>query len=789
MKFNAHAKFGDISQWAWACLPLLACLVCADVLFSSDRILGSVGTDVAQQFIAWRSFGFGAMLQGSIPLWNPHVYSGAPYFGGMQAALAYPLNWPLFLLLDVRSAINACFVLHLALLGTFTYAWLRGKGHSPGAATVGGAIAMLGGTTLLHVSAGHLTNLCAMAWMPAMLFAIDRGGDAMGQENVAKRRRLLVRAMVLGAGVGCMQVLAGHPQYVYIGAIAGGVYAVAKGGGAGRAGWMSLWLTAVALLGLGLAAVQLLPGLVANSETVRSRALDYDFAAMFSFPLENVMTVMAPDIWGAGRGAEQIYWGRWYLWECSLFVGSGALLLAGCGFCASAEDRRRDRGALLAMALACGWIALGDATPLYGFLYQWVPGFDRFRGVSKFVFPVSLAMAALAAMGIDNSHAWNVRRMTWAVAGAGIILILLAALASQFGGYWVITNWQETHQSYALERLAQAGVNVSEGLVPAKVGSQMAQALSSAALWVFVLLGFLTLASHYAFWGRQLPLAVGLLALAQLTAFARGHLESMPYGDPSQPWRAVIGPAPKDSRISNPFNSNSAMLYGAFEVAGNDPGVATRYAEFMAYLEGRPPERANQYIQLSTSHPLHRLLRLRQVVRANEDGVPVVLDVRDPPLSRFNLIGRYRIQTQRETVLQAMSADDFEPASELVLEREPNPRPQDHPVGSVEVQSCGTDVCVVRVQTDRPALLLMTDAWAASWRVEPESAGPQANYDLVPANWAFRAVALAEGVHHLRIFYDRRPLRWGGAISALMVVLCALLWLGAGRFVPGDGKS
>ena len=76
----------------------------------------------------------------------------------------------------------------------------------------------------------------------------------------------------------------------------------------------------------------------------------------------------------------------------------------------------QDRLALYA-AIYCDWkrtwipiaallivllLALGVHTPLYQVLYEFVPGFNKFRSVSKFIFTASLFLALLAAMGFDR---------------------------------------------------------------------------------------------------------------------------------------------------------------------------------------------------------------------------------------------------------------------------------------------------------------------------------------------------------------------------------------------------
>ena len=53
-----------------------------DTLFSSSQVVLSHSlTDLARQFVFWRDFGFSQLQQGNLALWNPYIFSGAPYFG------------------------------------------------------------------------------------------------------------------------------------------------------------------------------------------------------------------------------------------------------------------------------------------------------------------------------------------------------------------------------------------------------------------------------------------------------------------------------------------------------------------------------------------------------------------------------------------------------------------------------------------------------------------------------------------------------------------------------------
>src|SRR5918992_4165195 len=85
-------------------LALLTLAMFAETLIApGTRVLGAHNTDLALHFLHWREFGFGELAKGNLALWNPHIFAGAPFFGGMQSALLYPLNW-LFLVLPLPLA-------------------------------------------------------------------------------------------------------------------------------------------------------------------------------------------------------------------------------------------------------------------------------------------------------------------------------------------------------------------------------------------------------------------------------------------------------------------------------------------------------------------------------------------------------------------------------------------------------------------------------------------------------------------------------------------------------------
>ena len=155
-------------------LTIVTIAMFADVvLFSDNLILSNNASDIVKQFFYWRDFGFSQLKHGNLALWNPHIFSGAPFLGGFQSALLYPPNI-LYLILPVSKAINISIALHVLLIGYFMYLWTAYRNLHPLACLCSSIILMFSGAYFLHVYAGHLSNLCTLAWVPLLFLCIDR---------------------------------------------------------------------------------------------------------------------------------------------------------------------------------------------------------------------------------------------------------------------------------------------------------------------------------------------------------------------------------------------------------------------------------------------------------------------------------------------------------------------------------------------------------------------------------------------------------------------------------------
>ena len=108
----------------------------------------------------------------------------------------------------------------------------------------------------------------------------------------------------------------------------------------------------------------------------------------------NLLTLLAPWLFG---GDASTYWGKWYLWEMTLFIGAAGLLLAIIGIARGRLTSRRAAAVTLAVTLV---LAMGGYTPVFELLYR-LPIFNMLRGLSKFIFPASLFLGLFAGAGLD----------------------------------------------------------------------------------------------------------------------------------------------------------------------------------------------------------------------------------------------------------------------------------------------------------------------------------------------------------------------------------------------------
>ena len=345
----------------------------------TNRVL--VGLDVFSYFYPYRDFVSAALRAGHLPLWNPYLFMGAPLLANSQAAVLYPLHW-LLIGLSAPKQIAWSIVLHIWLAGVGTYLFARrAMGLRPLAAFVAATIFSLGG--FLSAQVEHVNQLNASAWLPWLLLCLE---GATGQG----RWRWL--ALLGGAASVGLTLLAGHTQAAYIVLLGAAACAILRGLNSPKSQKVLTGLVALAamvVMGIALAAGQLLPTLELSRLSVRSGGLPYNEAASFSLRPGLILKAFLPPLVWEPPFSEHV-----------AYIGLLGLALAAVGVWAILR-RRRPGGIALALALLGVFLAFGAYNPVYYLLYKLVPGFALFRVPARWLLLYSFGAAILAGIGLE----------------------------------------------------------------------------------------------------------------------------------------------------------------------------------------------------------------------------------------------------------------------------------------------------------------------------------------------------------------------------------------------------
>lgn len=97
------------------------------ILFTPSTWQPAGGGDLAPFLYPNYHFAAQYLRQGIIPLWNPHLYSGAPFAADIQSGLFYPINLLVFLLVPnlTYEWLEYLAVFHFWLAGVTMYVCLR----------------------------------------------------------------------------------------------------------------------------------------------------------------------------------------------------------------------------------------------------------------------------------------------------------------------------------------------------------------------------------------------------------------------------------------------------------------------------------------------------------------------------------------------------------------------------------------------------------------------------------------------------------------------------------------
>jgi hypothetical protein len=740
MPSASHPSTADRAEWLTP--RCFAALLAALVIVAFPQII--FGT----QTLAYRDFGVfsypaafhfrESFWRGEWPLWNPLNCCGVPFLAQWSTQVLYPPAL-FYLVLPLSWSLGVFCLLHLYWggLGMFLLAQ-RWTGQRLAAAFAGIVFAFSG---LMLSGLVWPENVAALGWMPWVVGYTERAWREGG------------RTTLLAAILGGLQMLSGGVEVVLLTWFWLGALWLAEGW-RGQIPRARLLMRAGVVAGLiaGLAAAQLLPffQLLDDSRTQQNIT-----AALWSMPATGWANFLTPlfhahAFQGAFLQDNQLWLNSYYVGAATIALALAALWLA----------RRRWLVWLMAgLTLLFLVLALGDATPVYGWLARHGSFIGLMRYPIKFVMlPVFLLplIAALALAEIlSQPDSVAVRRL---LAGLG-----LASLAAVLG----LTFWPWHFDTANPDRSAILvnGLQRAFFLIAIFAVWLGRKPLSRADPRLWQLL-FLLLVWFDLFHQMPLPKTVnretyapGLARTwsAPQSGAARVRLSSVAYEAVAH--HVLADPTADLLGRRFALRANCNLLDDIPECEGFYSLFVNRYAMlfYNFYRDDQPAESLLDFLGVSQTLVL-RDGRLDW--QARNTFLPLLTAGQRP---RFG---------DDYAALHRLTNADFNPRLEVTLPLAAQPfiTASNAVAAQLGAVTCASQRIESQLVAPEPTLVVAAQMYYPNWQAFVDGQPVR----LWPANYAFQAFEVPAGTHQIKLMYVDRRFHWGLAISLATLAVCLI---------------
>lgn len=408
--------------------------------------------DVYSYFYPYWDVRSAAFRAGQFPLWSPQVFMGVPLLANSQLGTFYPPNW-LLTAFDAPDAIMLSLLTHTiwAMLGMYVFTRRTiGLDHVP--ALLSAALFGLGG--YLGGQSEHINQLQALSWLPWLFLTVRGQLSSISQSPTANRQPLTARILSTRYSVLitrhlplslliALQLLAGHPQTVFITLVGLAVY-VAVVGFQGSANSQStevppkrifpfnlyrltfnlIHLAFSTVFALLLAAPQLVPTLELALLSNRSGGLDAQRALAFSFPPLLIGRGLLPSY-------DSLLFGEYIAYVGVIGLGLAVVGVFSRHSTVNSFQPTANRQPLIAspltpyiiLLIVAFLLALGAYNPLNWLLAN-LPGFSFFRVPARWLALLAFSVALLAGAGLQSLYITRPRRRALV-----LVILLMGGLA------------------------------------------------------------------------------------------------------------------------------------------------------------------------------------------------------------------------------------------------------------------------------------------------------------------------------------------------------------------------
>lgn len=741
------------------------------------------------QFIPWKVYALESLKQGILPLWNSLNGMGAPLIANYQLAFFYPPNWPLFLVYFLGGvswmawAQTIVAALHLVWAGVGMIKLLQKLELSEASQAISGVSFALSGYLVSRT--GFFSLVWAASWLPWILyfackFVIPIKNDELvhsartelnGKAPLNIEESFSSRIMFCFPLSVCLtfQLLAGHAQVTYYsllfltawvcfsGYLQNGLKGIIKG--------LGYEMLAVIFAFL-LSAIQLLPTAEYLTQSQRSTFVNYDTAMTYSFWPWRFLTLLAPNLFGSPGTGD--YWGYANYWEDAVYIGLLPIILAFTVFIKALKKNKtsvwQHRSLVIFLwfsVIISFFLALGKNTPIFPFLYRYIPTFNMFQAPTRFTVIGEFSLALLAGIGLENITEPAGKGLYW------LRLSVMGGAAITIGAFLTWHFLPDIKSTFVFAAALTGLWGVASGFLVLNFPGNG----KGIKLWGYFAIILVTLDLLVANWKQNPSIDSAFYAdttdqIAQLKSILSNHRTYLSLSDEyklkyerflkfnsfslKEDWI--------DIRSVNLANLN--ILENISTVNNFDPLLPARYEKWMIYIDDLNDQEEIAWLQMMDVGVIEK------IDSSPEMGIIFTL---------LNGATRYRwfpcaIHVGSETeawekLKQNMVLNNNE---SVVWEDGSSGSDQDCNPANIEytVLLDSSQKIVIQIQTPQDGYFVLSETWYPGWSATLDGKSTA----IVKANYLFQGVKLQSGIHTLEFSYNPLSFRIGSFISVIFIL-------------------
>lgn len=743
-------------KFALALIPILLIIILPFFFFGKasigkDIILNGdfTGSDLLDMHFPYKEILKEAVMSGKLPLWTTYLSNGYPIFAEGQTGILYLPNL-IFSLLPSYLALTYSIALAFILAGIFTFIYCRSLDFSRFASLVSATTFMFSAFFVTRLK--HINLIAVAAWTPFSFWAIRK----FFQEKKLKY------AVFLGIGFG-LQFLAGHPQMAYYCLFISTIYflfefyqSIKKSGFAQTFPVAILGFFIAIVITVGISAVQTLPTLELTQQTER---LEFSLqnATAYPFNPKNLLTFISPYYFGnpaPGTYKEDIRL-TGIFWENSSYIGLLPIVLVFLTVFIMIKRRRFDPYQIFFIALSIFSLLLmfGGFTPLFGFLWQNIPGFQLFRFPTRFNLFLIFSLTMLSGIGAE------------------ILLKKLENLKvnpnpkndEEFKFSWPLKTWQTQALicGFIIVDLFVFGKNYVGGVDVSKFMEKPKSA-------------------------EVLQKDHELFRIWSTSQYLESPYQTLGWKTNINPLVAIHEAIPPNTNVFYHIQSFSDRPW--FEGGLN----FKRRNNLERYLMGQETDMfklgkilglANVKYLLTFSEVQNSEFPLvKNIDLGKEFGIKLNIYKNSQVMPRVFYAPEAKVIPRENELFKELTSPSFYPVKTVLLEKNPkkvtysfNGAVDDFgKKNKIKIESYENNEVEIKTDFNDPGFLVLSDSFYPGWHATVDGK----EKEILSANYLFRAIEMEKGKHEVRFYYDPLSFKIGALISGSTFLIIVIYFLG-----------